>query len=96
MHKKYGKEDVVTISVTLDDPKDAKAKKNVPAFLKEQGAAFQNFWLDEEEEVWQAKLEIGGPPLQVVFGKDGKAAGRFPGRFNEVEELVKKLLESKP
>jgi hypothetical protein len=92
MHKTYAKEGVVTISVSLDDPKNDRAKKSVPAFLRAQGATFQNFWLNEDQDVWTKKLEIAGPPLQVVYGKDGKSAGRFDGDYEATEKLVKKLL----
>jgi len=95
MHRKYGKDGVVTMSVALDDPKDQKAQARVKQFLAEQKATFQNFVLDEHYEVWEEKLDIAGPPLQVVFGRDGVAAGRFVGDFEEVEKLVKKLLNKK-
>jgi hypothetical protein len=33
---------------------------------------FPNFLLDEEPELWQEKLKVGGPPLVFVFNRDNR------------------------
>ena len=72
MQKKYAKDGVVAVSVSVDDPKDKKAMQNVLDFLRKQKATFTNLVLDEKPEVWQEKLKIYGPPCVFVFNRDGK------------------------
>ncbi|MCS7167382.1 MAG: hypothetical protein RMI91_07115 [Gemmatales bacterium] len=80
------------MSVSLDDPQDAEAMKQVREFLEKVGARFENFVLDEPEDVWTKKLDIAGPPLIIVFGHDGRVAKRFVGGYEEVRPFVEKLL----
>jgi hypothetical protein len=94
MHRKYAGQDLVCASVTIDKPEDAeKALK----FLKQVKAEFPNFRLDEPDEAWQNKWDVGGPPVIFVYGKDGKLAKKFEAASYEadVEPLVKKLLAEK-
>jgi hypothetical protein len=92
MHRDLAAKGFVAISVSLDDPKDAATIKQVADFLGKVGAAFENFVLDEPEEVWSKKLDISGPPLIVVFGREGRVVKRFVGGYDEVRPLVEKLL----
>ncbi len=96
MHNKYTKDgNFVAISVSLDDPEDAKHMKNVREFLKEQKATFPNYVLNEASEVWQQKFDIFGPPVVFVFDKDGKAAKKFDAEVNykEIEKVVVELMK---
>jgi hypothetical protein len=94
MHRELASKGLVAISVSLDDAKDAQTVKQVQSFLQKVGANFQNFILDEPEEAWSKKLDISGPPLVVVFGRDGRVARRFVGGYDEVRALVEKLLST--
>jgi len=94
MHRELASKGLVAISVSLDDPRDQQTVKQVQAFLQKVGANFQNFILDEPEESWSKKLDISGPPLVVVFGRDGRVAKRFVGGYDEVRALVEKLLST--
>src|SRR5262249_19750667 len=98
MHRKYSGDGVACISVSLD-PADRRAA--ALEFLKKQQAAFANYWLDEELDVWQERFEISGPPAVFVFDRDGTRVGKFdtsdpdkPYTYEDVEKLVKKLLNS--
>lgn len=66
--------------------------KQVSDFLAKVGAHFQNFVLNEPEEVWSKKLDIAGPPLIVVFGRHGRVVKRFVGGYEEVRPFVEKVL----
>jgi hypothetical protein len=94
MHKKYGKDDFAAVSVSLDDPKDAKAQERVLEFLRKQKATFTNLVLDEKAEVWQEKLKFTGPPCVFVFTRDGKyekfESPDYAAIEKRVDELVKK------
>jgi hypothetical protein len=94
MHSKYAGQGLVCASVSLDKPDD---REKALKFLKQVKAEFSNFLLDEPEEAWQKKWDVGGPPVILVYGKDGKLAKKFEGASYEadVEPLVKKLLAEK-
>src|SRR5262245_6808563 len=42
MHKKYAKDNLAVVSVSLDDPADKQAMSNVLTFLKSRNATFTN------------------------------------------------------
>jgi hypothetical protein len=79
MHRKYAKDGLVALSVSLDDPADAAARSRALAFLKKQGAAFTNVVLDEKPELYQEKLKIDGPPCIYIFNRDNRFAVKRDG-----------------
>jgi hypothetical protein len=97
MQKKYAKDGVVAVSVSLDNPNEEGVQEKVRKYLVSQKASFTNLILDENVEVWQKKLKIEGPPCIFVFDKDGKIAKKFDSGegYDEVEKLVADLLKKK-
>ncbi len=77
LHRKYAGSGVVCVSVSVDEPDDAKARERALAFLKAKGATFPNYLIDEKAQVWQDHFDINGPPAVFVYGRDGSLAGRF-------------------
>jgi hypothetical protein len=64
----------VCVSVSVDEAdRHAAALK----FLKSRGATFPNYRLDDSPAGWQEHFDIYGPPAVLVYGRDGKLAGRF-------------------
>ena len=95
LHQKTAKDGLVAISVSLDDPAGDGVKDKVLAFLQKQQAAMTNLILDEKPEVWQAKLKIDGPPLVVVFNREGGIEQRFHDKevdYAVIEKLTAELL----
>lgn len=103
MHRKYGPDGLVCLSVSVDEPDEegelAPLKKRVLDFLTKQHAEFPNYLLDEPVKVWQNKWKIKGPPAALVFGPDGKLARQFDSEdpnhdftYEDVEPFVRKLL----
>ena len=99
MHRRHAKEGLVCVSVSLDE---AKEQDKPLAFLRQQGAIFHNFLLDEEFDCWQAKFDINGPPALFVFDRDNRLVRRFdstdPNKtytHEDVETVVKELLQAK-
>jgi thiol-disulfide isomerase/thioredoxin len=99
LHGKYAGQGVACMSVSLDDADD---KGKAKAFLSDKGAAFTNF-LIEDESKWKEKWNVGGIPIVLVFGTDGKLAKRFdnsdpakPFTYADVEATVQGLLKQKP
>ena len=97
MQKKYIKDGLVAVSVSLDDPNEDGVKDKVKKFLVIENATFTNLILDEKMEVWQKKLKIEGPPAIFVFDRDGKIAKKYDSGegYDEVEKLVADLLKKK-
>jgi hypothetical protein len=100
MHKKYAKDGLVALSVSLDPlAEDPRAKDNVLKFLRSQEAAFTNLLLDEPLDVWAKKLRFSFPPCYYVFSRQGRWTRFDPDdeKFDqkEVEKLVVELLREK-
>ena len=100
MHRKYSGKGLAVISLTLDDPTDAKAVAEAEKFLREQKAVFTNVLLDENYGDGFDKLDINTIPAVFLFGPDGKEMKRFTMddtrhqfTYEQVEKEVAALLE---
>jgi thiol-disulfide isomerase/thioredoxin len=100
MHHKYAKQGLNVVSLSLDDPTDAKAVKAAEAFLRDKKAVFANYLLDEDEGVGYEKLNINAIPAVFLFGPDGKVVKRFtmddPDKqftYEQVEKAVAGMLK---
>ena len=99
MHKKYGDEGLVVVSVNVDDVDDAgKPPKFVTKFLNDQKATMINVLLDEGPEVKLNKLRLKSYPCVYVFNREGQWT-QFMGdslkpeeKHRRIEEYVKQLL----
>jgi hypothetical protein len=103
MHKKYGKDGLQVISVSLDTVEGSAAEKKettdrVYAFLRDKGADFTNLLLGERVD-WDQKFHFIAPPCYFVFDKQGKwrqfLADETPVDYATMEALVVKLLKDK-
>lgn len=96
LHDKYAKEDVVAISVSLDEPEEKGKVESVLKFLTTQKATFTNFIIDENQEFWQKEFHFIAPPCVYVFNREGKWK-QFEGaeHYPEVEKYVNKCLKAK-
>jgi thiol-disulfide isomerase/thioredoxin len=98
LKKKYG-DDLVAITVNLDDPNDAKLKAKNEETLKKKGASNTiNVLLDEKEDVWQKKLMVTSFPTIFVFNQKGKYEKRYPEdkenfSYEDVGKVVAELLK---
>jgi hypothetical protein len=98
MHRKYGSRGVVCISVSVDPLENF---DEALGFLKEKGADFPNYWLDEEQEFYIKRMNINGPPAVYVFDRDGRRAAKFDPFVRkyepkDIDALVEELLKAKP
>lgn len=103
MHRKYAKQGLAVISLSLDDPSDKAAVAEAEKFLKSNKAGFTNVLLDENFGDGFEKLNINAIPAVFVFGPDGKELRRFTMddpknqfTYDEVEKAIIALLDSKP
>jgi thiol-disulfide isomerase/thioredoxin len=103
MHRKYAKQGLAVISLSLDDPTDKAAVAEAEKFLKAQKAPFTNVLLNESFGEGFEKLNINAIPAVFVYGPDGKELKRFTMddpknqfTYDEVEKAILALLDSKP
>jgi hypothetical protein len=96
MHRKFGKQGFVAISVSVDDVNDKESVDEVKKFLRECKATMSNYLLDEAPEVWQKKLNTDSVPCIFVFNRSGKIEQKYLEAKHElVEKLVERLLKQK-
>src|SRR5271165_2825156 len=100
MYHKYTGKGLAVISLTLDDPSDAKAVAEAEKFLREKKAVFTNVLLAENYGDGFDKLDINTIPAVFIFSADGKELKRFtmddPNHqftYEQVEKEVVSLLE---
>jgi thiol-disulfide isomerase/thioredoxin len=97
LHRDLANAGVVCMSVTIDEKDKVEAALK---FLREQGATFPNYLLDEDAAVWQEKWAINGVPAVFVFGRDGKQAAKFDSdgdkefSYKDVRKKVEELLKT--
>jgi thiol-disulfide isomerase/thioredoxin len=101
MHRKYADKGLAVVSISFDDPANAKQVEDARAFLREQKATCTNFLLDEAEGVGFEKFGVNGIPAVFVYGPDGKEVKRFTMddsrnqfTYDQVEKAVVELLGS--
>lgn len=99
MHRKYGEKGLAVISLSLDDPSDAKAVAAAEKFLKEKKAVFTHVLLDENYGDGFDRLDINTIPAVFIFDPAGKELKRFtmddPNHqftYEQVEKEVNALL----
>jgi thiol-disulfide isomerase/thioredoxin len=100
MHKKYADQGLNVVSLSLDDPTEAKALAAAKKFLEEQKAIFSNYLLNEEPDVAFEKLNVSGIPAVFLYGPEGHEIKRFtlddPNNqftYDQVEQAVAALLK---
>jgi thiol-disulfide isomerase/thioredoxin len=83
---KHDPENIVCISVSLDDPDDAERRAEALTFLQEQQAQFTNvLCTTDHDKLYDEILMIGGAPAIYVYGRDGAEAKLFTGPSPEGE-----------
>jgi peroxiredoxin len=97
MHRKYEKQGLVAVSVSVDDVEDKETPDEVLKFLRQQKATIANFLLNETPEDWQKKLKIEAVPAVFVFNRAGQIEQKYSEapKHAEIEKLVEQLLRRK-
>jgi thiol-disulfide isomerase/thioredoxin len=95
LHDRYGHKGLVVVSVSVDPPDDADARKAAKAFLVKQKAEFRNVILTDKAEEWQEKWQVGGPPIFFLFDRQGRLVTRWDEKIDlaEVEKRIAVLVE---
>jgi hypothetical protein len=95
MHKKYAKDGLVAISVSLDG---LDGKDNALKFLQSKGATFTNLLLNDKVD-WDESFHFLAPPCYFVFNRQGKWV-QFKAEDREInyadmEKRVRDFLKEK-
>jgi len=98
MHKKYGSDGFVALSVSLDDPNDPndkEARSDVDAFLTNNQATMTNLIMEGKQDDWYQKLNIGAVPCVYVFNQENRFVKKYVDKvdFKVVEVEVANLLK---
>lgn len=100
MQRKYEKDGVAVMTLTLDEPDQ---KELAIKLLGRAKASGPNVLLNEKADVWRKKLGMNGPPAVFIFDRDGKRVAKLnsddpdkPYDHEDVEKIVKDLLQAKP
>lgn len=95
MHKKYAKDGLVAVSVSVD-PIEPDLEKRLSKFLRDKQATFTNLLLDEPPEFWQEKLHTAAVPCLFVFDRNQKWT-QYAEEINHeaIEKQVVELLKSR-
>jgi len=93
MHQRYGSSGLVCMSVSLDMPK---SEARSLEFLRKVNATFENYLLDEVDDVKEAKLGTPAAPGALIIGKDGQRLKLFTAdddfTYADIEAFVRPLL----
>lgn len=77
---KQDPENIVCVSVSLDDPDDEEKRTEALQFLEEQQATFTNILCTTDADtLYDEILKIGGIPAVYVYDRDGGLAKLFNG-----------------
>ena len=92
MHKKYGKDGLVVLSVIIDQ--EQADREEAIKFLKKLQVPFSNFIIapDENRDRWEEELKLGIFPVSDLYARDGKLQERLEAV--EPEEMDKKVEEA--
>lgn len=97
MHRRFAKQGLVVLSVSVDDASDKETVEEVKKLLRDWKATMSNFLLDEQPEVWQKKLNAEAVPCVFVFNRAGAVEQKYLEAPKEavIEKLVEQLLGKK-
>jgi hypothetical protein len=105
MHDKYGKDGLVILTVTLDDPKDATARASVERYLGRTLAKgkkelpFRTLNLDVDPTKLPPTVNFGGgSPGVFVFNRENRYVKKLqPGESTPeaIEKAISELIKKK-
>jgi hypothetical protein len=99
LHRKYEKQGVTFVSMSLDDRDDELAVEDARRFLIKQKATFDNYLMNEIDTDAFEKLDLLGIPAVFIFDRSGELSYRLtadnptnPFTDEDVEKAILTLL----
>jgi thiol-disulfide isomerase/thioredoxin len=100
LHRKYVKDGLAVVSVSVDDVSDPEARERVKLFLHQQNSTCKNLLLAETPDVWMEKLQMKYVPSMFLFDREGRLINRWTGgeiNLGAIEKRITELLaDAKP
>jgi thiol-disulfide isomerase/thioredoxin len=78
LQEKYGKDGLVVLSVTLDDPRSVETRSEALGCIERHKPPFRSFALDLAPEKHPATLQFNGVPGVFVFNRDNRYVLKLP------------------
>ncbi|HWG45305.1 MAG TPA: TlpA disulfide reductase family protein [Gemmataceae bacterium] len=94
MHKKYGKDGFVALSVSLDEI--AESRGEVDAFLAKKQATMTNLISEGKQDEWYKNLGIDAVPCVYVFNQENRFVKKLVGEkvdYKVIDAEVAKMLK---
>jgi thiol-disulfide isomerase/thioredoxin len=100
MHARYKNDNVVFVSMNLDDRYDSESLAAADSFLRSMNAQFDHYRMDENLMTAFEQTDLIGIPAVLIYGQDGKERYRLTGdnpnkQFTEydIEQAIITLLK---
>jgi hypothetical protein len=95
MHKRYAKDGLEVMAVSLDDPRDPSAREAAVGFLRTARAGFPTYVLTGGMNARPPEFAFQSIPCVFVFDRAGNPPRKFDGGFDfgDVERVVRDYLK---
>ena len=95
LHKKYGKQGLSVITVSVDQAGDSEAMANARQFLGQYRAETRNVHLKDPVALWASKWKTSSVPLMFLFDQQGRLVERYDGRVDPatLDRQIRSLLQ---
>jgi thiol-disulfide isomerase/thioredoxin len=93
LHRKYAKDGLAVVSVSIDDVRDENVRERVKLFLQQQSSTCKNLLLAEKPEVWDQKLKMKYVPSMFLFDRQGRLINRWTGGEINLGGIEKRITE---
>jgi len=100
MHQRYKDNDIVFISMNLDDREDTESINAANRFLHKMNASFEHFHMDENIMHTFEQLNLIGIPAVLIYNQQGEEQFRLTGdnpnkQFTEadIEQAIQTLIK---
>jgi thiol-disulfide isomerase/thioredoxin len=91
LHRKYAKDGLAVVSVSIDDVADPDVREQVQLYLQQQNSTCKNLLLAEKPEVWSQKLQMKYVPSMFLFDREGRLINRWTGGEINLDSIEKRI-----
>lgn len=95
LHKKYAKQGLAVITVSVDQAGDMEAVASARQFLGQYRAETRNVHLKDPVALWAGKWKTNSVPLMFLFDQQGRLIERYDGRVDTgtLDRQIRDLLQ---
>lgn len=95
LQKKYAKQGLTVITVSVDPAGDMEAMANAKQFLGQYRAETRNVHLTDPVAMWASKWKTNSVPLMFLFDQQGRLIERYDGRVatETLDRQIRDLLQ---